>query len=171
MSTIAARLKESTRDAHNSAEGNNFQKEMFSGTLPLPQYRHYLGQLFLVHQALEQGMEKQPYMSAVVTEEQFQTDFLRRDLVALEKLEDDVKPLPSTKEMLSKIEKANTDEPVALLGYHYVLLGSKHGGKMIAAVIKKHTLCQAMALFTSILMVRSSSNIGNTSSTASMNSV
>jgi heme oxygenase len=39
--------------------------------------------------------------------------------------------------MLKRIDELAKTEPVALLGYHYVLLGSKHGGKFIASATKK----------------------------------
>jgi len=137
MSSISLQLKESTRSAHSSAEAHNFQKALGSGTLPKSQYRHYLGQLFLIHGALEAAMKGEPYMGGVVTVEQFQTDFLIRDLSALTGNHADEVPLACTKAMLKRIDERAHSEPVALLGYHYVLLGSKHGGKFIASATKK----------------------------------
>ena len=143
MSSISLQLREGTRSAHSSAEGHHFQKALGSGTLPRAKYRHYLGQLFLVHGAIERRMKDQPYMGGVVTEEQFQADFLKRDLDALAgsngegSADADVQPLSCTQKMLKRIQEVTEKEPVALLGYHYVLLGSKHGGKFIASVTKK----------------------------------
>jgi heme oxygenase len=44
----------------------------------------------------------------------------------------DVKPLTSTASLLDDIMLYSRECPEALLGMHYVLLGSKHGGKFIA---------------------------------------
>lgn len=137
MSTIALQLRESTRSAHNSAEGHGFQKELGSGSLPLPTYSAYLSQLFLVHQALESAMNGQPYMGPVVSQEQLQTEFLRQDLDALGVNPAEITPVNTTKTMLNRINELAKSSPTALLGYHYVLLGSKHGGKFIASVSKK----------------------------------
>lgn len=137
MSTIALQLKESTRSAHNSAEGHEFQRQLGSGTLSKPLYSQYLSQLFLTHQCLENAMAEQPYMGSVVSEPQLQTEFLKEDLNALGVEPDSVKPLEITKAMLSRIEALSKSNPTALLGFHYVLLGSKHGGKFIANTMKK----------------------------------
>jgi heme oxygenase len=137
MSTIALQLKESTKSAHNSAEGHQFQKELGSGTLSKPLYTQYLSQLFLTHQALENAMSSQPYMGSVVSPEQLQTDFLKNDLKVLGVDPASVKPIEITAQMLKRIDELKTQNPIALLGFHYVLLGSKHGGKFIASTIKK----------------------------------
>lgn len=137
MSTIALQLKESTRSAHNSAEGHEFQKHLGSGTLSKPLYTQYLSQLFLTHQALESAMSSQPYMGSVVTNDQLQTDFLKKDLRALGVAPETVKPLDITSQMLGRIDELAKANPTALLGFHYVLLGSKHGGKFIASTMKK----------------------------------
>lgn len=137
MSTIALQLKESTRNAHNSAEGHEFQKHLGSGTLSKTLYCQYLSQLFLTHQALETAMANQPYMGAVVSDPQLQTEFLREDLKALDVEPESVKPIEITKSMLNRIDELSKSDPTALLGFHYVLLGSKHGGKFIATTMKK----------------------------------
>lgn len=137
MSTIALQLKESTRSAHNSAEGHEFQKELGSGTLSKPLYTAYVSQLFLTHQALENAMASQAYMGAVVSPEQLQTEFLKKDLKALGVEPDSVKPVEITGRMLKRIDEVAKQNPIALLGFHYVLLGSKHGGKFIASTLKK----------------------------------
>ncbi|HEY9733557.1 MAG TPA: biliverdin-producing heme oxygenase [Drouetiella sp.] len=137
MSTIALQLKESTRSAHNSAEGHEFQKHLGSGTLSKPLYTEYLSQLFLTHRALESAMASQPYMGSVVSSDQLQTEFLKTDLRALGVDPEAVKPLAITSQMLKRIDELAASNPIALLGFHYVLLGSKHGGKFIASTMKK----------------------------------
>ena len=137
MSTIALQLRESTKSAHNSAEGHKFQKELGSGTLSKALYTEYLGQLYLTHKALENAMSSQTYMGPVVSPEQLQTEFLKSDLIALGVDPTSVKPIEITAKMLTRIQTMAEQNPIALLGLHYVLLGSKHGGKFIASISKK----------------------------------
>lgn len=130
------RLKEDTRLAHDSAEGSKLQSELASGTIPLDTYRNYLGQIYLIHRALESGIKRNITQCAIIgnslSESHYQEGFLSGDLKALGVTTDDIMPTPATRAVLEKIEKHTTACPAALLGYHYVLLGSKHGGKYVA---------------------------------------
>jgi len=138
--TTMERLKSSTRAMHKAAEGHPFQHALGSATLPLAQYRDYLGQLYLVHDALETGLRAASGHAAVsgsVTVEQFQVPFLHADLASLEVDPASVRAHGATQAMVEEIAAAGSREPASLLGYHYVLLGSKHGGKLIARNLEK----------------------------------
>jgi heme oxygenase len=139
--TLAENLKTSTRPYHDAAEGNEFQKHLASGLLPLPAYARYLSQLFLVHAELESKIlsesKKDTRLEKVVSKEQIQEDYLREDLKSLNVQPDTVQPINATTEFITAIEKAATNNPLSLLGFHYVLLGSKHGGKFIAKNLKE----------------------------------
>lgn len=138
---LSLMLREHTKDAHNGAEASNFQRLLGNADLELVEYRRYLEQLYLVHNALERALSANTATRAVASEEQFQTEHLRRDIEALGGATDNITPLSSTKYMLQKISDYSESAPLNLLGSHYVLLGSKHGGKMIAAQWqKKHHL-------------------------------
>ncbi|HEY9713947.1 MAG TPA: biliverdin-producing heme oxygenase [Chroococcales cyanobacterium] len=145
MTGIALKLKEHTRSAHNSAEHHSFQRSLGGGTLSLDLYRAYLTQLWLIHTSLEESLQNAGRASnkvkAVITDEQMQCKWLVSDLKSLAVDTAAVSPVESTRDIVARIERTASSCPVALLGYHYVLLGSKHGGKYIAAVIKqKHNL-------------------------------
>jgi heme oxygenase len=43
-----------------------------------------------------------------------------------------VLPLPATAALIRDIDRAAVEQPLALLGYHYVLEGSKNGNRFIA---------------------------------------
>jgi len=138
--TLMERLKADTSSAHDSAEGSGFQAALASGDLPLAQYRAYLGQIYLIHNALETGMknnENHPALSTVITDVQYQEPVLSQDLQALGVKEDGIKPLKATTTFLCDVALKADLKPYALLGYHYVLLGSKHGGKFIAHNLQK----------------------------------
>ena len=134
--SIMERLKESTSSMHSAAESSSFQGELAQGALPLKVYGDYLEQLYLVHKTLEDEIAKHRHeghkFADVVTPEQFQENFLKHDLVAMGREYDKLTPLVSTNKLMQAMHKYSASHAVALLGMHYVLLGSKHGGKFIA---------------------------------------
>ncbi len=139
--TLAETLKLSTRGFHDAAEGHNFQGYLAQAILPLDQYKCYLEQLFLVHSTLEekirQHWHKDPRLAAVVLDVQMQEAFLKQDLEYLKTDYQKLVPLAATAAFIKIIEKTAKNNPIALLGFHYVLLGSKHGGKFIAKNVKQ----------------------------------
>lgn len=133
--SLMERLKEDTRKAHDSAEGSKLQAELGSGSIALETYRDYLGQLYLIHKALETGIKRNLQLQALnrtLTTDHFQEEVLAKDLKAIGVDCSSIQPLQSTKELIDSIEEHSKSCPPALLGYHYVLLGSKHGGKYLA---------------------------------------
>jgi heme oxygenase len=134
---LSTYLKESTRSVHNEAETSDFQRQLGTGSISLEAYKAYLSQLFLVHNALERGLAASSETNEIATPWQFQTDYLERDLKTLGVYTGDIQPLTPTSEILFRIEQNARSNPLALLGYHYVLFGSKHGGKYIAVQIRK----------------------------------
>lgn len=134
--SLMERLKEDTRQAHDSAEGSKLQSELANGTIPLETYKQYLGQIYLIHRALERGIKSNiancPIIRNSLSDSHYQESFLSSDLSALGVKGEEIKPMPSTRAVMEKIEKQSRECPAALLGYHYVLLGSKHGGKYVA---------------------------------------
>ncbi len=132
--SLMEKLKESTRSMHNSAESSKFQSWLAHGKLSESVYADYLEQLYLVHSLLEGEIKNSGQESAaILTDNQLQEPFLRNDLehFGRHQLGDSI-ALESTKKLLESIRKLSESCPVALLGMHYVLLGSKHGGKFIA---------------------------------------
>ncbi len=128
-------LKEGTRDCHNNAESQEFQRLLASGDLPRNLYVKYLEQLWIIHNRLEKHLEslakENSALTEIVSEEQMQVPFLQQDLGFFGSSPEHVEATPATKWILEKIETGAKEGP-ALLGSHYVLLGSKHGGKFIA---------------------------------------
>jgi len=134
---LSTYLKEATRSVHNEAETSDFQRQLGTGSVSLEAYKSYLSQLYLVHNALERGLAASSETNEIATPWQFQTDFLDRDLKALDVNIGDIQPFTATSELLFRIEQNSRSNPLALLGYHYVVFGSKHGGKYIAVQIRK----------------------------------
>ncbi|MCC7529491.1 MAG: biliverdin-producing heme oxygenase [Candidatus Melainabacteria bacterium] len=138
--TLMENLKSATRADHDSAEGHDFQRLLFSGQLPYETFCDYVGQLFVLHKALEDELkvaEKDERVKKVLGDWQFQEGFLTSDLTALGRKSADCKPLAATQKIIDAIKATGEKHPIALLGYHYVLLGSKHGARMICPNLKK----------------------------------
>ncbi len=139
--SIGDRLRKETRDLHDAAEQHAFQRSLFKGTLPREMYIANLGQLYLVHKALEARIRERisdtPALAGVVREYQFQEPYLAEDLAHFGVDIGSIQPVPATSALIEKIERAAETAPVALLGHHYVLEGSNNGSRYIARNVAK----------------------------------
>jgi len=139
--TFSTRLKAHTWPLHKMAENRPLQRALGRGELPQSVYAHYLGQLLLVHRALERALrEHRPNNNAIATvfcDDQQREDDLRNDLKYLKTDVDAIEPIAQTRELVDRIERAAAEQPTALLGYLYVLEGSTNGARFIARVIRK----------------------------------
>jgi heme oxygenase len=132
---VMDRLKVGTQDMHSLAEGRQFQRRMLKGEITRDQYADWLGQMLLIHRALEKhlfGRLLGDPLFAAVREEQFQEPNLIADLAALGGDTQTPSPLPAAAALIADIDRAARENPLALLGYHYVLEGSKNGNRFIA---------------------------------------
>lgn len=137
---IMDRLRAETRDLHDQAEHNQWQKRMVQGDLSRQDYARWLGQMFLVHGTLEEALralplEQHPYSS--IRSEHFQEPYLRADLEHFGVDPEAVEPLPATSELIQRIEQLARERPLALLGFHYVLEGSNNGNRFIAKRLRQ----------------------------------
>jgi heme oxygenase len=133
MTEIMTRLRDETAELHRQAESQDFQQRMFRGALERREYAAWLGQMWLVHRALEAELERvgaaDPRFVAVRAEH-FKADRLAADLAALGAREP--APLSATARLVARIVAAGRDEPLRLLGYQYVLEGSTNGNRILA---------------------------------------
>lgn len=140
MATISERLKAETAEHHTAAERHPFQRSLVRGTVGREGYAEYLGQMLLVHAALEAGLRRAapavPAIAKVVREEQYQEPYLRRDLAHFGVDPAAVTPSPATAELVARLERVARERPLALLGHHYVLEGSNNGSRFIARAIR-----------------------------------
>ncbi len=139
--SIMTRLKSATADLHQAAEGSPLQRRLVKGELPRDLYAAFLGQMYLVHAALEQAVRDaaatHPGFAAVVRDYHDREPQLLEDLAFLGVTLDTIAPVAATIAMLADVERAAAERPVALLGMLYVLEGSTNGSKFIAAAIRK----------------------------------
>jgi len=138
--SIMQRLREETRSLHDAAERSVFQQALAAGKLPREGYVDSLAQLLCIHCALETHLRRcgadVPAIGAVIRDHQFQEQNLRDDLRHFGRDPESVTPMPAARDLVDSIDRAAAENPVALLGYHYVLEGSKNGAKFIAARVR-----------------------------------
>jgi len=132
--TMMGRLKSATDDLHRTAEGRDLQRALVKGTLGRDTYAAYLGQMLLVHQALESAIDasidRHPALRAVVRDYHRREPDLRADLAFFGTGEGE--PVNATRRLLASIDRFAESSPVGLLGVLYVLEGSTNGAKYIA---------------------------------------
>ncbi len=139
--SVMERLKSSTQHLHDSAEHHPVQRALFKGRLPREAYVTMLGQLLLVHNALETAlrslMTHRQALSAIVEPWQFQTPYLQADLAHFGVDASVIRPLPATTRLLESIRTAADERPFALLGMHYVVEGSNNGSRFSAMAVRR----------------------------------
>lgn len=135
------RLKTTTQPLHDAAEQHPVQRALFKGRLPKSGYVAMLGQLFLMHQSLENALrgllERRPGLGSIVQTWQYQEPYLREDLSYFGVAVDAINPMPATRALLKAIERASHEAPMAILGMHYVVEGSNNGSKFSAMAVRK----------------------------------
>lgn len=133
MTDVMARLRDETADLHHRAETQDFQQRMFRGGLERHEYAAWLGQMWHVHRALEAELERRRDVDprfAAVRAEHFKAERLAADLAALGA--EIPPPLAATGRLLERFAAAAVEEPLRLLGHHYVLEGSCNGNRILA---------------------------------------
>ena len=128
-------LRDSTRAEHQRAEHHPFQQAMFKGELSRDEYAAWLAQMHLVHSSLETALRQvgkdHQGIRTVVRDYQYQTPYLVEDLEHFGVDPDSIEPLPATQRFIAAVEDGK-DDPLLLLGLHYVLEGSNNGSRFIA---------------------------------------
>jgi heme oxygenase len=134
--SLGDRLREATRSLHDAAETHAFQRAFAAGQLPREQYVRYLAELVHMYAALERAIARLksdvPALADVVRDRHFREGDLHADLKFLGYRHDGRPPLPATRDMIKHVERCAAEQPIMLLGFHYVLEGSNNGSKYIA---------------------------------------
>lgn len=137
---VMGRLKAETAAHHARAEGTRLQKAMARGQATREQYAEWLGQMLLVHRALEQAIERARPAAPLfrhVTEQQKHSPRLEQDLEFLGVDAGGVRASDATARLMKRIGEIGRTNPVAVLGLHYVLEGSMNGNSFIAVAVRR----------------------------------
>jgi len=133
-------LRDSTREEHQRAEHHEFQQALVKGELSRDRYAAWLAQMYRVHDALEtavcEATQNHEAVRNVVREYQYQVPYLLEDLDFLGIDPTTISPLPATARFTAIVEHGKED-PLQLLGLHYVLEGSNNGSRHIARHVAK----------------------------------
>lgn len=140
-------LKEATSAAHSKAETRRLQRQLIGGTVDVPVFAAFLRQLHVIHTELERQMQLRTEVAVLIdwTSAYFHSVRIGEDLASLGWGASADEPLSSTQQLQSPIEKSSHDDPIALLGYFYVLEGSMNGNHYIIRALQKSTLADRCA--------------------------
>jgi heme oxygenase len=140
VSSLATRLREETRDHHERAEKHPFQQELLSGRLDRSAFVASLEQWLCVHRVLEEMLRRHrevPQIRRVLKDYQFHESRLCEDLKHFGRSPEHARPLAATDEFNASVRRAAESDPASLLGFHYVIEGSKNGSKHIARILQR----------------------------------
>lgn len=140
---IMDRLKLGTAQLHKEAESRPLQQQLGAGTLPRPAFAAYLGQLLLVHDQLERGLDEQiarethPAFAVAWHSLARHSGNLRDDLAANDIDPDLTSPLDATASLLGQLNAWSEEGSLALIGALYVLEGSMNGNRFISKALQR----------------------------------
>lgn len=141
QSPVMLRLRDETTDLHKQAETKPFQLAFVRGQLTREQYIAWLGQMYVMHReldaALKRAAETSEPIRRVVTDEQYQSPYLREDLAFFGVDPATVKATRGTQAFIDRIHAVAAANPLDTLGLHYVLEGSKNGNRFIVRAVWK----------------------------------
>lgn len=138
---IMDRLRAETLAHHQRAESHPWQRAMAKGRLTQKQYAMWLGQMLHVHNALESALAHASrtnlHISGVVDPVQFQVPHVNDDLTYYGGDPLTGTLLPSVTAAVDTINRTAAANTTALLGLHYVIEGSKNGGRFIVRALRR----------------------------------
>ena len=136
---ITTRLKNDNWALHQIAERQPTPGSLIKGTMPKADYLKVLAQQYLVNTALDHALQSHasdPFISPLFDENQLLTQYIVEDLHYFEQDPADAQPAPGTQRYIDHIE-AHRDQPLHLLGLHYVRLGACNGNTFVARIVRK----------------------------------
>jgi len=138
---VMPELKNATQTLHDATENGTFNKRLVMGQLPREAFVELLGQMFLMHRALEarlrEAVDRNPDWRSVVRDYQYQAPYLREDLEHFGADADAIEPLPATTAFLQRVDEFAATGDAAILGAHYVFEGSNNGSRFIARALRR----------------------------------
>ena len=137
---LTPRLKDDNWALHQIAERQESPGSLIKGTMPRDAYIDMLGQQWLINTALDAAMTKAIESDSRVRElvlgEQFLTPYIAEDLTYFGVETASLEPSPGTTRYIEHINE-HADNPLHLLGLHYVRLGACNGNRFVARSTRK----------------------------------
>jgi len=141
--TVTDRIRAATREHHQRAEHAEFQQRLVAGKHGPAPYAAWLGQMRLLHEALErleqEGVRAAGRTTWPITDAQHRTASIAADLAVIGSESSRVTPLPAVQAFIARCEAwaADPAEAWKLLGAWYVLEGATNGGRYIARNVRR----------------------------------
>lgn len=137
---LTTRLKDDNWALHQIAERQETPGSLIKGTMPKDGYTNMLAQQLLINHALDNALrdavKSDARVSELVLNEQMLSPYIEQDLSFLGIDASSISPTPGTTRYIEHIQ-ANADNPLHLLGLHYVRLGACNGNRFVARVVRK----------------------------------
>lgn len=138
--TTSKRMKDECWDLHQSAEAGRIARAMIEGTLTKEHYVDMLGQMYAAARVLDplvaEARATVPALAALVDDTQMQAPYLRQDLVFFGVDPDGVVPRAGARHLIDTARRLARENPLALLGLHYVREGANNGNRYVAKKLR-----------------------------------
>lgn len=139
QTTFSAQMKEGCWDLHQAAETADLPKRLVQGQTSRDEFASLVGQSLLLMQRLDDAIVRHRGDVAalgIVADEQLQAPHLTADLRDLGGDPDTLTAFPATQAAIDMVDQADREDPLRLLGLHYVREGANNGNRFIAMKIR-----------------------------------
>ena len=134
-------MKEGCAALHEQAEHSAVPQRMVSGTMTRPEFAEMTAQMSVWNKALDQALRRHldtiPAFKALLTEEQFQGQYYDADLKHHGIDPATIQPTPAVEAMTRIVEQFSNENPLKLLGLHYVREGANNGNHYVAKKLRQ----------------------------------
>lgn len=138
--TTSSRMREECWDLHKSAEAGRIARAMIEGTLTREHYIDLLGQMYAAARVLDEHVaaarSRVPAIAALVDDAQMQAPNLRRDLEHFGVDPSSVRARAGAASLIAAAERMSRENPLGLLGLHYVREGANNGNRYVAKKLR-----------------------------------
>lgn len=134
------RLRAETADLHKRAEEHAFQRSLLSGGLTRDRFAAWLGQMLIVHKSLEGAINRRKGDSpalALAAAGHPHSQSIAADLAFFNQSSLGERAMPGSTWLCEQIAAFDRDQPLDLVGVHYVLEGSMNGNRYVAMGVRK----------------------------------
>lgn len=137
---FSAQMKEGCWDLHQAAESAELPKRLVKGEVTRDEYRVLVEQSLLLMRRLDEAIVRrrgEVGALGLIDDEQLQGPRLEADLEALGGAgggvgAGSIEPLAETRAAMDLVDRVERDDPLALLGLHYVREGANNGNRFVA---------------------------------------
>jgi heme oxygenase len=141
---LTQRLKEDNWDLHEQAEHDALPQHMVKGTLPKDVYIDLIAQSYHIHAALDAGLPDllaaHPELATLLGNASgtsaAHSPWYAEDLRHFDREPGADAPMPGVAKVVAEIEQARRDNPLKILGLHYVRQGATNGNRFVAMKLR-----------------------------------